>query len=105
MKGAFMETGQEVEIYVGEPWDVGIVKSRIVDEKDGILMFYTEQPITVGKIQVKQFYGKQRYVENTDNYNFAYIPGVEDYTIDDIKEYEKDWSNVKFFMIGGVKRN
>ena len=30
-----------------------------------------------------------------------YIPGVEDFSIDDIKEYEKDWSNVKFFMIGG----
>ena len=98
-----METGKEVEISVGEPWDVGIVKSCIIDEKNGILMFYTEEPITVGDVQIKRFYGTPRHFENTGIYNFSYIPDVEDYTIDDIAEDEKDWSNIKCLMIGSIK--
>ena len=98
-----MNTNREVKISVGEPWDVGIIESRIVDEKEGVLMFYTEQPIMVGDIQIRRFYGTPRHIEKTGVYNFAYIPDVNDYTIDDITEYEKDWSNVKFLMIGSVK--
>ena len=99
-----MKIGQEVEIYAGEPWDAGIIKSRIIDEKNGILMFYNEHPIKVGVVQTKRFYGKPRHIEDTGHYNFGCIPDVEDYTIDDIAEYEKDLSNVKFFMIGSVKQ-
>ena len=100
-----MEIGKEVKIYVGEPWDAGIIKSRIVDKKDDILMFYTEHPISVGKTQTKRFFGTQRHAEDTENYNFCCILGVDDYKIDDIVEYEKDLSNVKFFMTGSIKYN
>jgi hypothetical protein len=98
-----VKIGQEVEISVGEPWDVGIIKSHLIDEKDGILMFYSDPPITIGKVQTQRFYGTPRHTPNMGVYNFAYIPNVEDYTIDDIAEYEKDWSNVKWLMTGSVK--
>ena len=104
MRRLFLKIGQDVEVYVDEPWDAGIIKSHVIDEKDGILMFYTEQPIRVGTVQTKRFYGRPRHIEDTGHYNFCCIPDVEDYTIDDIAEYEKDLSRVKFFMTGSVRR-
>ena len=93
-----------VEIVISEPWNGKSVTSYIVEEKNGILMFYSDQPITVGEVKTKRFYGRKRHVGDTETYNFGYIPGVEDYTIDDIVEYEKDWNKVKFFMIGSIKQ-
>ena len=99
-----MEIHKIVEIVISEPWDGGSIKSCIIEDKDGILMFYSDQPIMVGEVQTKRFYGRKRHIEDTGIYNFGCIPSVDDYTIDDIAEYEKDWRNVKFFMIGSIKR-
>ena len=92
------------EISVGEPWDVGIVKSRIFEEKDDVLLFYSEQPIKVGMVKIKRFFGTPRHAEKMGVYNFSYIPDIEDYTISDITKYEKEPGRVKFLMIGSVKR-
>jgi len=98
-----MNIGQKVRIFVGEPWDVGILESCIEEIKDNMITLYSEHPIRVGKLQTNRFYGKLRYANDTRNYNFYCIPGVEDYSINDIADYEKDLNNIIFFMIGGIE--
>ena len=92
---------KEVKIYVGEPWDMGIVDAYITEEKEGMLMFYSEKTLDSHGICFNKFYGKKRHIENTSHYNFLCILGDEDYSLDNIAEYEKNKES-HFVMIGSV---
>ena len=91
----------KVNISVGDPWDMEIIDVYITEEKEGILMFYSEKTIEIDGIRFNKFYGKKRHIENTMCYNFFCIHGNDEYSLDDIAEYERNKES-HFVMIGSV---